>query len=177
MKRSVLLVSIALVVLVLAVTLSGCPKKAEAPPPVAPTAMSNPAPGMPPPGEMKMPNGEKMPASAMPPAGEMKMPKEPVAPPAAQPGVKPVKGAAAPIKKPGTMATKPVSASLVKPGEAKCPVMGTVAKKSDMLTYDWNGKRYYLCCPSCVPKVKANPAKYLSHAGPATGQGDPIPPK
>jgi YHS domain-containing protein len=43
----------------------------------------------------------------------------------------------------------------------QCPVMGEkviVDKNTKALKY--NGKIYYLCCPSCVGQFKQNPEKY-----------------
>jgi len=47
--------------------------------------------------------------------------------------------------------------------EASCPVLGTVMKKSMMIPVKHDGKTYYLCCQDCVPKFKADPAKYIEH--------------
>ena len=52
--------------------------------------------------------------------------------------------------------------------EASCPVLGTVAKKSDMIPATYKGKTYYMCCSGCVPKFKANPEKYIQHPAPPT---------
>ena len=43
--------------------------------------------------------------------------------------------------------------------QTKCPVMGGKINKAQYA--DVNGKRVYVCCPSCIGKVKADPDKYL----------------
>lgn len=46
--------------------------------------------------------------------------------------------------------------------EVICPVMGeeiTVEKKSKYV--EINKKKYYVCCPMCIDKIKKNPEKYL----------------
>jgi len=64
-------------------------------------------------------------------------------------------------------AAKPATAALVAPGDAKvgdrttCPVSGeefTVTESSPKAEYQ--GKTYYFCCPGCVEKFNADPAKY-----------------
>ena len=40
-----------------------------------------------------------------------------------------------------------------------CPVMGNPINKS--LYVDVKGKRIYVCCQGCIPKVKADPDKYI----------------
>lgn len=50
--------------------------------------------------------------------------------------------------------------------EASCPVLGTVMKKSEMTPVSYQGKTYYMCCPACISRFKANPAQYIQH--PAT---------
>ena len=43
--------------------------------------------------------------------------------------------------------------------QTTCPVMGG---KIDKGTYvDVEGKRIYACCPGCLPKIKADPKKYI----------------
>ncbi|MET9328815.1 heavy metal translocating P-type ATPase [Tsukamurella sp. NPDC003166] len=51
-----------------------------------------------------------------------------------------------------------------------CPVMvGNPVVKSDAeaagLFRDYDGERYYFCCPSCAPKFDADPARYASNPG------------
>lgn len=41
-----------------------------------------------------------------------------------------------------------------------CPVMGGAVSKS--LFVDAEGKRIYVCCPSCIETVKADPHKYIT---------------
>ncbi len=43
--------------------------------------------------------------------------------------------------------------------QEKCPVMGGKINKA--LYADVNGKRIYTCCPGCIGKIKADPAKYI----------------
>lgn len=47
-------------------------------------------------------------------------------------------------------------------GKLLCPVMGSViASEADAVGFqDYEGKRYYICCGTCMPKFKANPAQY-----------------
>lgn len=40
-----------------------------------------------------------------------------------------------------------------------CPVMGGKINKAQYADVD--GKRIYVCCPGCIGKIKANPAKYV----------------
>mgnify|MGYP006295578071 CR=1 FL=1 len=40
-----------------------------------------------------------------------------------------------------------------------CPVMG--GKVNKQLYVDHDGKRIYVCCKGCIPKVKKNPQKYI----------------
>lgn len=44
--------------------------------------------------------------------------------------------------------------------QTACPVMGNPINTS--LFVDHDGKRIYVCCPGCLPKVKDDPAKYIS---------------
>lgn len=41
-----------------------------------------------------------------------------------------------------------------------CPVSGKSAK--GQFYTDYQGKRYYFCCPGCPPEFKADPEKYLA---------------
>jgi hypothetical protein len=41
-----------------------------------------------------------------------------------------------------------------------CPVMGGKINKN--LFVDHDGKRVYICCKGCLPKLKQAPAKYIS---------------
>ena len=44
-----------------------------------------------------------------------------------------------------------------------CPVMGTKFKiKKDTKYALIDGKKYYVCCPACIDKIKNAPKKYLS---------------
>ncbi len=53
-------------------------------------------------------------------------------------------------------------------GEASCPVMGTVMKKSAMIPMQHNGTTTYVCCKECQAKFNANPDRYLTHPAPLT---------
>ena len=43
--------------------------------------------------------------------------------------------------------------------QTTCPVMGGKINKD--LHVDHEGRRIYVCCPGCFPKLKADPAKYI----------------
>jgi YHS domain-containing protein len=43
--------------------------------------------------------------------------------------------------------------------QTTCPVMG--GKINPKLHVDADGKRIYVCCPACIPKVKEDPGKYI----------------
>jgi len=43
--------------------------------------------------------------------------------------------------------------------QTQCPIMG--GKIDRKLFVDYEGKRIYVCCSDCVPKVKQDPAKYV----------------
>ncbi len=43
--------------------------------------------------------------------------------------------------------------------QSKCPVMGLKTDKDVFV--DYQGKRIYFCCTSCVEEFKANPSKYM----------------
>jgi len=43
--------------------------------------------------------------------------------------------------------------------QTTCPVMG--GKIDRKLFVDYEGKRIYVCCSDCVPKVRQDPAKYV----------------
>lgn len=60
---------------------------------------------------------------------------------------------------PRSFAARPAVGTL-----AKCPVSGEVhTVGDDTATYEHEGRWFAFCCPGCVNKLKANPAKY---AGP-----------
>ena len=50
--------------------------------------------------------------------------------------------------------------------QTTCPIMGGAINKS--LFVDHDGKRIYVCCESCLGKIKQDPEKYISKL---TGQG------
>ena len=37
--------------------------------------------------------------------------------------------------------------------------------------FDYNGKTYYFCCPSCKPAFDKNPEKYVSKTAGKPGKG------
>jgi YHS domain-containing protein len=43
--------------------------------------------------------------------------------------------------------------------QTKCPVLGYPIDKN--VYADYNGKRVYFCCTSCIEKFKANPESYI----------------
>ena len=43
--------------------------------------------------------------------------------------------------------------------QTNCPVMGGTINKQ--IYSDYQGKRVYFCCPSCVPEFKKDPEKYI----------------
>ena len=52
-----------------------------------------------------------------------------------------------------------LSASAYAEPQAKCPVMGyTINKK---IYADYQGKRVYFCCGSCIGEFKKDPEKYI----------------
>ncbi|BDD81307.1 carbonate dehydratase [Tsukamurella pulmonis] len=71
----------------------------------------------------------------------------------------------------GVAAKSPAeSAPVPAPADEKttCPVMvGNPVVKSTAeaagLYRDYDGERYFFCCPSCAPKFDADPAKYATH--------------
>ena len=68
------------------------------------------------------------------------------------------KGVASAETTAGAMAADKTSASAVQLQE-RCPVMGGKVDRS--LFVDANGKRIYVCCAGCLPKLKQDPAKYI----------------
>lgn len=43
--------------------------------------------------------------------------------------------------------------------QERCPVMGGKINRNHYV--DVQGKRVYVCCPGCIDKIKADPAKYI----------------
>ncbi|HKK32064.1 MAG TPA: YHS domain-containing protein, partial [Desulfomicrobiaceae bacterium] len=43
--------------------------------------------------------------------------------------------------------------------QTKCPVMGYTINKE--IYADYEGKRVYFCCGSCISEFKKNPEKYI----------------
>ncbi|MDD5674652.1 MAG: heavy metal-binding domain-containing protein [Chitinivibrionales bacterium] len=54
---------------------------------------------------------------------------------------------------------KVAAAKQLKP-QTTCPIQGEIINKK--LFVDYKGKRIYVCCPSCMDSVKANPEKYIA---------------
>ncbi len=42
-----------------------------------------------------------------------------------------------------------------------CPVSGEEIGKETNITYEYKGKTYKFCCPSCVEEFKKDPEKYI----------------
>lgn len=42
------------------------------------------------------------------------------------------------------------------------PVVKSTAEAAGLYR-DYDGERYFFCCPSCAPKFDADPAKYATH--------------
>ena len=57
--------------------------------------------------------------------------------------------------------------------QTKCPVMGGDINKEVYADYD--GKRVYFCCPSCIPQFKENPEKYLAQLKEAGVEPEAVP--
>ena len=53
-----------------------------------------------------------------------------------------------------TVAAKPAAGT-----QTKCPIMGGAIDKD--IYADHAGKRVYFCCPMCIGKFKADPAKHI----------------
>jgi hypothetical protein len=58
--------------------------------------------------------------------------------------------------------------------QTACPIMGGAVNKK--LFADSEGKRIYVCCPMCLPKVRKDPAKYISQLEAAGVVLDKVPP-
>jgi YHS domain-containing protein len=80
----------------------------------------------------------------------------------------PPSGLAAPATTTSTAPPPPTGGVTIGPEEASCPVLGTVAKKSQMIPMQHNGKTYYLCCQECQDKFRADPEKYINNPAPPT---------
>jgi YHS domain-containing protein len=55
------------------------------------------------------------------------------------------------------------------PGQARCPVMGTVMPQKEMIPYTYQGTTYYMCCKPCLDLFKANPTAYIPVPPPEAG--------
>jgi hypothetical protein len=56
-----------------------------------------------------------------------------------------------------------------------CPVTGArLGSMGDPIAVDVEGRKVWLCCDSCPPKLKANPAKYLAKLAPAPQAQDAV---
>ena len=58
--------------------------------------------------------------------------------------------------------TKGQKPAVVEVGNKICPVTGDKVSGNDL--YDYNGKRYGLCCSMCLATFANNPAKYAAIA-------------
>jgi len=61
-----------------------------------------------------------------------------------------------------TSSTKQEKATIIDEGNKICPVTGDKVDGKDF--YDYNGKRYGLCCSMCAAAFKADPKKYSAIA-------------
>ena len=70
-------------------------------------------------------------------------------------------GCLAPIKKDPAKYIKKMAEKGEAPAKLQttCPVMGGKINKAQFV--DHEGKRIYVCCPGCIGKIKADPAKYV----------------
>ena len=80
-----------------------------------------------------------------------------------------------PPSAPATSAVPVAKPEAAKEEMTSCPVLGTTMAKKDMIAYPYKGKTYYLCCPDCLPKFKANPEKYIKHPAKPLPPGAPMP--
>ncbi len=46
-------------------------------------------------------------------------------------------------------------------GKEVCPVSGEEIGKGTNITYEYKGKTYRFCCPSCLEEFKKDPDKYI----------------
>jgi hypothetical protein len=58
--------------------------------------------------------------------------------------------------------------------QTACPILGDAVDKK--LFVDSQGKRIYVCCAACLPKVRKDPAKYISQLEAAGVVLDKVPP-
>jgi len=59
-------------------------------------------------------------------------------------------------------AEPPPLAATAPSGKPICPVMlDEVEDPADAAYSDYQGKRYYFCCPACKPKFDKNPRRYI----------------
>ena len=72
------------------------------------------------------------------------------------------KGCTAALKKDPVKYIKKIVARGETPAKLQttCPVMGGKINRKQYVDHD--GKRIYVCCPGCIPKIKAAPQKYIS---------------
>jgi YHS domain-containing protein len=72
------------------------------------------------------------------------------------------KGCTAALKKDPAKYIKKIIARGETPAKLQttCPVMGGKINRKQYVDHD--GKRIYVCCPGCIPKIKAAPQKYIS---------------
>jgi YHS domain-containing protein len=89
------------------------------------------------------------------------------------------KGCIAPLQKDFAKYAKKIEAAgeTVAKLQTTCPVMG--GKINNKQYADVKGKRIYVCCPGCIPKIEADPEKYIAKAekGGVALDLTPTPPK
>lgn len=51
------------------------------------------------------------------------------------------------------------------PTNTLCPVQGEKIVAGQATKVDVRGRSYFICCPACGPKLKADPEKYLLKDG------------
>lgn len=83
-------------------------------------------------------------------------------------GAPPPPRAATPVTTTANPASTATNKITIGSDEASCPVLGTVMKKTDMISLQHKGNTYYMCCQDCVAKFKADPEKYIQNPAPPT---------
>lgn len=56
---------------------------------------------------------------------------------------------------------KPSSEEVVSVGNKICPVSGEKIEEKMKATYEYKGKIYNFCCPSCIDEFKKDPELYI----------------
>ncbi len=53
-----------------------------------------------------------------------------------------------------------------------CPVTrANLRSMGDPIAVEVEGRKVWVCCPGCPPKLKAEPAKYLAYLAPSGANG------